>query len=357
MRASDMTHASFRSALFGCLGVAGSALSHGHREWQVFSSRLARGLPLWPCLVLAVLFGLRSPLASAQQKTLPLAKYGGSPHSVAFSPDGKMLAGGALRIWKVWDLSGNELAAVEDRKEEMIKSLAFSPDGKTLITCGRNIRLWNTQKWKQSAFIETTDVTILPMTVAYSPAGNVFASGHRDGRIILWDPSSAKEVATLTGHDERVQGLSFSRDGKLLASASNDGTVRLWDVAVRKEKAVIQAGDALSCVAIAPVGKIVAAGSRASFVKMWDVETLKTKGELTPLLMNSVECISFSPDGKLLAAGIYSHKIPIWNTATLKTTRELQSGTTRCLAFSPDGKFLATGGATNGVELWDLNAD
>src|ERR1700722_6699355 len=67
------------------------------------------------------------------------------------------------------------------------------------------------------------------LAVAYSPDGGVLATGCADNAVRLWDPATAKLLATFAGHTDAVAALAFSRDGRKLASASYDKTVRIWD--------------------------------------------------------------------------------------------------------------------------------
>ena len=58
----------------------------------------------------------------------------------------------------------------------------------------------------------------------------MLASASDDNTVKLWDTSTGKEIKTLSGHTNRVNGVSFSPDGKMLASASDDNTVKLWNL-------------------------------------------------------------------------------------------------------------------------------
>jgi WD40 repeat protein len=72
--------------------------------------------------------------------------------------------------------------------------------------------------------------TGLVLSVAFSPDGQLLASGSWDDTVILWDVRTGERVRTLEGHTDDVNSVAFSPDGRLLASGSGDGTVILWGV-------------------------------------------------------------------------------------------------------------------------------
>ena len=67
-------------------------------------------------------------------------------------------------------------------------------------------------------------------SVAFSPNGDLLASGSHDETIKLWDVESGKCIFTLEGHKAPVISVAFSPDGKVLASGSLDGTIKLWTI-------------------------------------------------------------------------------------------------------------------------------
>jgi WD40 repeat protein len=67
-------------------------------------------------------------------------------------------------------------------------------------------------------------------SVAFSPDGNIIASGSRDETVRLWDTLTGDSIGTLKGHDDLVDRIAFSPNGKYLASAGDDNNVFLWNV-------------------------------------------------------------------------------------------------------------------------------
>ncbi len=165
-------------------------------------------------------------------------------YSVAFSPDGKTLASGSddntIRLWNVDTgeteriLTGHagEFEGVDNGPSsvEGVKSVTFSPDGKTLASGGGDniIHLWDIDTGK----INMTLIghTHWVFSLAFSPDGKTLASGSVDSDIRLWDPHTGQHKKTLTGHTAWVRSIAFSSDGKTLVSGSDDGSVLLWEI-------------------------------------------------------------------------------------------------------------------------------
>ena len=150
--------------------------------------------------------------------------------SVAFSPDGKLLASGSwdstIILWGV--ASGQKVHTLTGHNK--VTSVAFSPDGKLLASGSwdSTIILWDVASGQEVRTLENP--TGMANSVAFSPDGKLLASGLISGTVKLWDVASGQEVRTLTGHNDFVTSVAFSPDGKLLASGSFDKTVMLWEV-------------------------------------------------------------------------------------------------------------------------------
>ncbi len=161
----------------------------------------------------------------------------------------------------VWDLvSGRKLEQLQGHFNT-ICSVAFSPDGKVLATASddQQVKLWSVGDWRPIGMLPGTERF---KSVAFSPNGEWVVAGGETGAITVWETANGRPVRQLTGHANAVQRLGFSPDGRTLASASWDGTVKLWDpISGRETRTLREHTDWISCLAFSPDGNTLATGS------------------------------------------------------------------------------------------------
>jgi WD40 repeat protein len=191
--------------------------------------------------------------------------------SVAFQADGFLIASGAADgSLKVWDMiSASEQPALAEANDQTpIGSLAFSPDG-TLLAAGdgSRLRLWDTATWTLQTELETeiSDISC----ISFRPDGAALVYGGADPAVWVWDLTNSNQVL-LEGHIGTVSALAFSPEGDLIASADAEA-VRLWDAIAGAKLATLASpsDQGVNSVAFKPDGTLLASGGPLGGVVLW----------------------------------------------------------------------------------------
>jgi WD40 repeat protein/serine/threonine protein kinase len=291
----------------------------------------------------------------------------GGGWGIDFSPDGELFACASnWGVVRVVQLSSGQTTDVMHAHTGRIHALAFSPDGRTLVTGAADsiAKLWDVARRPDPL------LTAHPggaSAVAFSPDGRRLASGGDNGLVRLWDPTTRALLADLPGHVGRVPALAFSPDGRWLASAGADRTVRLWDTAAKTEPTVLRGHtDLVSTVKFSPDGHTIISGSRDGTVRFWDMpgtgdrEVVSPRQTLTRTHpQDQVWGVAFSPDGATLAVGWFQYGVTLYDASsgmgrTLLTASHPAAEGTGRVAFSPDGRQVAAGTWLSTVEVWDV---
>ena len=298
--------------------------------------------------------------------------------SVAFSPDGKRVVSGSwdktLRLWDT--LTGKALGEPILGHNGYVSSVAFSPDGKRIVSGSQDktVRLWDSETGDQLipsssdrgisqgkfeiSFIGHSDII---KSVAFSPDGKQIVSGSADNTVRLWDAVTGLTIGQpLTGHTDIVSSVAFSPDGKLVLSGSWDQALRLWDFKTGKSfsKPLTGHQDIVKSVAFSPDGTSIISGSRNNTILIWR----STIGEaIEPPLNgheNPVYSAAYSPDGNRIVSGSNDNTLRLWDADTNQPISQPLAGhqnVIESVAFSPDGKRIVSGSDDNTLRLWDAN--
>jgi eukaryotic-like serine/threonine-protein kinase len=239
---------------------------------------------------------------------------------MALSPDGKRIASpNKARAIVVRDVETRDEVITLGSQADKVICLAYSPDGKHIVSGGsqgklKQLKLWDVNNGEEVMTFSEVDSAIL--SVAFSPDGKQVVSGQVDGEVKLWDVASGAELQSLIGHGRIILSVAFSPDGKFIASAcQNDKTARIWDAQSGQELKTLRGhGDILISVAYSPDGRRLITGSRDGTARVWD--SLTGEELLTLRAGSPVTDVVFSPDGKSIAGCTFGGSIVLWDSAS-----------------------------------------
>jgi WD40 repeat protein len=294
---------------------------------------------------------------------LPGLQCAGPVCAIAISPDSTQLAlaeytSGTEGILHVFDI----LTLAEQAQVSIFPGaylpwvIAFSPGGDLIAsgTASGAIQVWNAGNLSSIATTRGHHGQV--MSIAFSSDGSQIVSGSQDGTVRIQSVvSSDEQLALIPGHDACVNQVVFSSDGSCLVSGSDDKTVRIWVGLTCKELAVLHGHeDIVWTVSYSPDGARVISGSRDCTVRVWNAlnfqEIAVLKGH-----RKGVASVTFAPDGGLIASCSYDHTVRLWSSSTFQEPALLEGHTdiVWSVAFSPDGTRLVSSSEDQTVRVWD----
>lgn len=321
--------------------------------------------PVRACCMLPLLLLTLAPNAAAQKLEL-VVRTGHSAlvTSVAYSPDGKMLASGSVdRTIKLWDVaSGQEILTLCGHKSNVI-SVAFNHDGKRLASASYDnmIRLWDVERGVTLWTVEGYRYGV--KSVAFSPDGATLASTG-DNTVKLFEVASGRNFRSIDlpegsfSHYSQTLQVAFSPDGKYFAVASPFKKAFVWDTAGEDAARILDGNGgappaappdsmALASVAFSPDGGLLACGSYDNTIKVWNVKAGREVKTLGGGQANYTS-LAFSLGGDILAAGT-KNSVALWDTSTWTERKEIKVDNNvwgfNYVAFSPDGETIAVAGS------------
>ncbi|PCD25239.1 hypothetical protein AU210_014347 [Fusarium oxysporum f. sp. radicis-cucumerinum] len=265
-----------------------------------------------------------------------------------FSPSMQVLAykTSSCRV-EVWNIVTGErkkpVPGIED-----LDPLSFSADSRLLaLSYGENVTIRDVDTGATKLFLTHDDTVYV---VAFSPSGDVIASGTHDA-IRLWDLKTGACKTTLTEHSiTGIRALAFSRDGLVLASPQ-----QLWDTTQPQEHEIF--GDhrhETNSIVLSPNGLLLASITNDKTIRIWDAETLVLRWVLVNTGYNYQPLFSF--DSKLLATASGNDKLCVWSMSSgeLQKTVEGEWGSISEVDYSADGQIVATVSSDPYVvKLWE----
>ena len=303
------------------------------------------------------------PPSIEHKKVAPTAPLKPQIFSLAYRPDGRTLALGGFQVVRLASASTGKTTATLEGMQEVVRSVAFSPDGELLAAAGglpaRNgeVKIWDVASSELQLTIEGHADTIY--AAVFSPDGSILATSSYDRLIKLWDVDSGKELRTLKDHIDAVYALEFTPDGKWLLSGAADRSLKIWDVSSGERLYTVSDPiEGINDIAVHPSGRLVAAGGLDRTVRIWELG--EKEGKLLHSLIahqGPILQIAFSPDGEKLVTASIDGTIKVFRSADLAELKILsaQPDWVMSLRFSPDGSRLAAGRFDGSLSIYDLD--
>jgi WD40 repeat protein len=261
----------------------------------------------------------------------------------------------------IWDTEAGAAHCRELPHEADAGSIAFSPDGRTFATGGRDVatRLWDTRTWRPIGTLvnQSGDVAL-----NFSPDGRLLASGSTNATATIREVATGKQVAGPLKHHDAVVCLAFSPDGSRLATATDSGVLQFWDPRSGQSLTppcdVNPAGDVpwnqrnIHGIEFSADGKRLAAACGNSTAQIWD----STSGRRLQLLPHSAPVVAarFIGDGKRLATACMGGTAQIWdsNTGRPLTTELHHPGGMISMSVNSQSDKMVAGGTDGGIRVW-----
>jgi WD40 repeat protein len=299
------------------------------------------------------------------------AGHSGPVKSVAFAPNGSEIASGgnadgAICFWE--PSTGRELRRCDGLgagwgEHWGVLSLAYAPDGKTLVSLeqqnrGAVFRLWETATAKQLSLFHAerpNQGESFSSAVVFARDNETILAANWDGSLAVWEPTQGKLVRQIGKFKERLTALALAPDGRKAAWVSEYQKVGVRDldtgadVIIHDPKRDVSAGK----VAFSPDSTTIAIADAQGPVRLWDTVTRRFVAEWPTMKRIYQGSIAFSPDGRLLAAG-NEKGLMLWEIAAGQEIRISEPrATPSAIAFAPHGRTIVTGDWDGTLLVWD----
>lgn len=275
-------------------------------------------------------------------------------NSVSFSPDNhKLVSSGWDRSTFLWDTntgSGIKLNGINGTYAS--GESCFSPNGKQILTCGFDVKVFDTQSLLCLKILDVNHESI--KSACFSPDGNRILVSTYD-KIFVFDSNTYHLIKTLNYPSDKLKMESFSPDGNMLccfAEYGDDKEACIINIETGEKLLSIPQED-VSAMVFSPDGRYVATASFwGGGTKLWDSQS----GELIRIIHEGNDTdVVFSPNGQFIASASRNGSVSVFNMITRETKQFVgHTQTVNSLSFSTDGKLLASASWDNTARIWDL---
>ncbi len=281
--------------------------------------------------------------------------------SLAWSKDGKIVAVGTYREVKLFEMPGGKIQRTLTGHADVVRALAFSPDGTTLAAAGGvpgqggEIRLWNMADGTLKRTL--TGHTDCIYGFGWRPDGKQFATSSYDKTVKIWDVEKGVSIADLKDHADAVYAVAYTTSGKYLATASADRSIRVWDAATGKRLYTLAGHtEMVTGLAAHPTADQIVSVSADKTMRLWN---LKPDGgsaaRTSPTQPDVLTDVRFSPDGKWIVTSSNDGAVKIWNADSGAEVKAIPNpDAILAVSVDPASQLVAVGGYDGSAVLYKL---
>lgn len=294
---------------------------------------------------------------------------------VRISPNGRFIASASADATvKIWDAATGAHMDTLVGHMAGVSCLAWTPDSNTLASGSddKTIRLWDrvTGRPRTTTRKSSTGQEMAPLKghhnyihcLAFSPKGNIMASGSYDEAVFLWDVRAGRLMRSLPAHSDPVSGIDFCRDGTLVVSCSTDGLIRVWDTSTGQclRTLVHEDNPAVANVCFSPNGRFVLASNLDNCIRLWDYVAGSVKKTYQGHVNEKFAvggCFGVLDGEPFVASASEDGGIVLWDVKSKAVIQRIEAHKGVCFWVDVHGETMVSAGQDHTVRVYRHTRD
>ncbi|KAL7936085.1 WD40-repeat-containing domain protein [Trichoderma chlorosporum] len=311
----------------------------------------------------------KEPLRPNYRARLVLRGHTKAVSQVRISPNGRFIASASADATvKIWDAATGAHMDTLVGHMAGVSCVAWTPDSNTLASGSddKAIRLWDrvTGRPKTTAR-KSAGQEMAPLRghhnyihcLAFSPKGNILASGSYDEAVFLWDVRAGRLMRSLPAHSDPVSGIDFCRDGTLVVSCSTDGLIRVWDTMTGQclRTLVHEDNPAVTNVCFSPNGRFILAFNLDNCIRLWDYISGSVKKTYQGHCNQSFAiggCFGVLEGEAFIASASEDGDVILWDVKNKEVLQRVHGHDGVCFWVDVHGETMATAGQDGSVKVY-----